>query len=711
MDFLKDLNIDKVRNLAEDAFNQAKPKTDVEARVYEVLSHKNWGSSTTLMNEVAQDTTDYERFLIVTKLMWEGVENQRPAAWRIIFKGLSLCEHLVKNGSERCVDDARNHSHLLRSLDRFNYYEGTVDRGSGVREKAKQLIELLGDDERVREERTKSRQLRDRFAGKTSTAGSKGGGGSKQSEGYGNNNDAWKGGGGGYGDSGIGSSNQTTNQNFAGRYGEGGVDSGSKSAISKAPSATQSTGKKSSKSTKTPKTTSSTKTKKIKKKEKAQPAPAPAPEIDLFSFDSAPVPSVPVNSGGDEFDAFQTASSNTAADDDFGDFQQTAPSSNVQFDAFGSAPTASPQKPAMPQQQAQFNAFGGNSMQPMQQQQPMMGNQQMQGGGTSGMNDMFGNMGMQNQKMQQMQGAAPTPAMANNGAAADNGDDFGDFEDADPFANSTVKSSDPLSKLISLDGLMKNEKKENKLNQPVVVNEAAFQYVQQMQQQGPGANNIGAQMSFQGIDGLGNNRDLIAKGTQGNNLQQGQPIMGSGIQGKVGVDNIAMMAPQMGGNQGMGMMQGGGMMGNAGGMNQQGGNGMMGGNQGMGRMQGGGMMGGAGGMNQQGNNTMMGNNQGQGMMQGGGNMMGGAGMMNQQQGGMMQGGGNMSGNGMMNQQGGMMQGGNMGNMGGMGQQQSGGQMGNTGGMGQQQSGGQMGNMGMMGGQMGNNNGMSGGQFR
>ena len=42
-------------------FNQVKPKNEVEQRVYEVLSHKNWGASTTLMNEIAQDTFDYEK--------------------------------------------------------------------------------------------------------------------------------------------------------------------------------------------------------------------------------------------------------------------------------------------------------------------------------------------------------------------------------------------------------------------------------------------------------------------------------------------------------------------------------------------------------------------------------------------------------------------------------------------------------------------------
>ena len=59
------------------------------------------------MHEIARDTFDAERFYVVTRLMWEGMENQRPAAWKIVFKALTLLEFLVKNGAERCVDDAR----------------------------------------------------------------------------------------------------------------------------------------------------------------------------------------------------------------------------------------------------------------------------------------------------------------------------------------------------------------------------------------------------------------------------------------------------------------------------------------------------------------------------------------------------------------------------------------------------------------------------
>lgn len=179
------------------SINQVKPKTDVEARVYEVLSHKNWGASSSIQNQIARDTFDYEKFAIITRIMWDAVETNRPAAWRIIFKGLSLVEHLVKNGSERCVDDARNHAHVLRALHQFNYYEGTIDRGVGVREKSKQLVEMLGDNERIREERQKARKLREKLGASTMTASSTGTGGYSGEDGWNS------GGGGGYGESGI----------------------------------------------------------------------------------------------------------------------------------------------------------------------------------------------------------------------------------------------------------------------------------------------------------------------------------------------------------------------------------------------------------------------------------------------------------------------------------------------------------------------------
>jgi len=589
--FVKDLNIDKVRNLAEDAFNQVKPKNDVEVRVYEVLSHKNWGASSTLMNEIAQDTFDYERFLIVTKLMWEAIETPRPAAWRVIFKGLTLLEHLVKNGSERCVDDARNHSHLLRSLDRFNYYEGTVDRGQGVREKAKQITEMLGDDERIREERMKARQLREKFAGKSMTSSSGGGGGgSSKYAGYGNSDSGWNSKSSGYGESGIGlpsSGRDSSDRGYAGRYGEAGIESGSSMNLSDAVPV-----RKSSKSG------SSSKVKKSKKKEKkleaAAPAPA-APEVDLFGFDEVPnsTPAQVDNS----FDAFQSAGAPAvvalppSTNDDFGDFQQIAPSSAVQFDAFGSAPAP---------QRVSFDAFGVAPSNP-----PASASSNM-----NTMNNAFGNMKFQ---------SAPTPAAMPAPTASGDDDDFGDFADAEPSSVKTnVTSSDPLSKLISLDGLSKNTKKEVKKEPSKVETSQQYGFQQQSSQPVMGVGQTGdigevfgqLMSNNQQAQGQQNRMGQQMQPNAGMNMMGGYNNMMGGMQGNMGQmnqmgmqSNMGQMSPQMMGGQVMGGMQGQGMggMGMQGNMHNMQGMGMYGNNmnnmQGMGGMNSNMNMNSMGGMN------------------------------------------------------------------------------------------------------------------
>ncbi len=545
--------------------------------------------------------------LIVTKLMWEAIETPRPSAWRVIFKGLTLLEHLVKNGSERCVDDARNHSHLLRSMDRFNYYEGTVDRGQGVREKAKQITDMLGDDERIREERMKARQLREKFAGRSMTnsnsgisGGGGGGGGSTKYAGYGNSDAGWNSKSSSYGESGIGAASSgrgSSDRGYAGRYGEGGIDSDS----SRRTSDTAPT-KKSSKS-------GSSKVKKSKKKEKkATPvAAAPAaPEVDLFGFDDVPT-STPAQADN-SFDAFQSAGAPAAvavaappaANDDFGDFQQIAPSSAVQFDAFGSASAP---------QQASFDAFGSAPSQP-----PAAVSNNM-----NTMNDAFGNMNFQ---------SAPAAAMPAPPASGDD-DDFGDFADAEPPAKSNVTSSDPLSKLISLDGLSKNTKKEVK-KEPSFNTAAPTQY---------------------GFQQQNNSQPVLGTGQTGDIGEVFGQLMTNNQQAQAQQRMAQQMNQQMQSNTGKNMMGGnnmmGGMQGNQMGMQQM--NPQMMGGQMMGGMQGQGM----GGMGMQGNTNNM---QGMGMqsnmnMQG----MGMQGNMNN-----MQGMGGMN----MNQMGGQQMGGMNGMMGG-----------------------------------------------
>ena len=175
------------------------------------------------------------------------------SAWDRVFsppdfctQALTLLEYLLRNGSERSVEDARDHVYQLRTMCDFQYVEaGGVDQGingahaasramaapatasepataeartceadasaarRAVREKSRQISDLLNDRDRLKEEREKARQNRGKYggvsAGKMQGFGSEGGfGNSGKKYGGFSSEDARRGhGGGGGGGSGA----------------------------------------------------------------------------------------------------------------------------------------------------------------------------------------------------------------------------------------------------------------------------------------------------------------------------------------------------------------------------------------------------------------------------------------------------------------------------------------------------------------------------
>lgn len=91
------------------------------------------------------------------------------------FQALQLLEFLVKNGSERVVDDARSHLSLLRMLRQFHYIDPNgKDQGVNVRNRSAELTKLLGDVDAIRSERKKARTNKNKYGG---VEGGAGGGG------------------------------------------------------------------------------------------------------------------------------------------------------------------------------------------------------------------------------------------------------------------------------------------------------------------------------------------------------------------------------------------------------------------------------------------------------------------------------------------------------------------------------------------------------
>lgn len=86
-------------------------------------------------------------------------------------QGLQLLDALLKYGSERVVDDARDHVFRVRTLTDFTHYDGGKDVALVIREKAKQLVELLQDTNKLRDERKKARELAGKYVGITSAGG------------------------------------------------------------------------------------------------------------------------------------------------------------------------------------------------------------------------------------------------------------------------------------------------------------------------------------------------------------------------------------------------------------------------------------------------------------------------------------------------------------------------------------------------------------
>lgn len=123
-------------------------------------------------------------------------------------QALQLLEFLVKNGSERVVDDARTHISLLRMLRQFHHIDQNgKDQGLNVRTRAQELAKLLSDVDLIRAERKKARATRHKYLGFSSSTmtgfGNTGrfGGFGSDSLGYGEYNVGVYGDGGGFGGS------------------------------------------------------------------------------------------------------------------------------------------------------------------------------------------------------------------------------------------------------------------------------------------------------------------------------------------------------------------------------------------------------------------------------------------------------------------------------------------------------------------------------
>lgn len=139
--------------------------TDAEIKVREATSNDPWGPPTSLMAEIADMTFNVVAFTEVMGMIWKRL-NDHGKNWRHVYKALMLLDYLIKTGSERVAQQCKENIFAIQTLRDFQYVDRDgQDQGIHVRERAKQLVSLIRDDERLRQERAQAHKTRERMAG------------------------------------------------------------------------------------------------------------------------------------------------------------------------------------------------------------------------------------------------------------------------------------------------------------------------------------------------------------------------------------------------------------------------------------------------------------------------------------------------------------------------------------------------------------------
>merc|ERR1719266_2457425 len=110
-------------------------------------------------------------FSEIMQMVWKRL-NDHGKNWRHVYKALVLLEYLIKTGSEKVAQQCKENIFAIQTLKDFQFVEENKDQGLNVREKAKAMVSLLKDDERLKNERVRALKAKERFAQSTAGIGS-----------------------------------------------------------------------------------------------------------------------------------------------------------------------------------------------------------------------------------------------------------------------------------------------------------------------------------------------------------------------------------------------------------------------------------------------------------------------------------------------------------------------------------------------------------
>ncbi|KAL2530098.1 Clathrin interactor EPSIN 2 [Forsythia ovata] len=166
-----------VRDIRREVNKKVLKVPPTERKVLDATSNEPWGPHGSLLADIAQASKNYHEYQMIMAIIWKRT-NDTGKNWRHVYKALTVLEYLVAHGSERVIDEIREHTHQVsldsasiynvfscdRHLFDFQYIDSSGrDQGSNVRRKSQSLVALVNDKEKIQEAREKAAANRDKY--------------------------------------------------------------------------------------------------------------------------------------------------------------------------------------------------------------------------------------------------------------------------------------------------------------------------------------------------------------------------------------------------------------------------------------------------------------------------------------------------------------------------------------------------------------------
>ncbi|XP_036945260.1 epsin-2-like [Acanthopagrus latus] len=135
--------------------------SEAEVKVREATSNDPWGPSSTQMADISDLTYNVVACNEIMTMLWKRLKDDRN--WRHIHKSLTLLEYLLKTGDDRVLLKMKDNIYIVKALTEYRFVEKDgKDQGSNVREKAKVVLVLMEDDDKLKEERDFAKKTREK---------------------------------------------------------------------------------------------------------------------------------------------------------------------------------------------------------------------------------------------------------------------------------------------------------------------------------------------------------------------------------------------------------------------------------------------------------------------------------------------------------------------------------------------------------------------